>query len=686
MDNKQRAGSEIFVLIVITIAYIGLGVETILLGWEGWMVPLIFIAIIALWCIYIPHKLASEMRMLFFIYAMMASFFHGIHKTSQFDVVVVTAIMLTVMSLLDRIYMLNVILIEFMAIMLNQVWMSNSTEMSNVDIILVSRILLHLGAVICIYLFCRLTVRYRLAQKESHLRDELEANENKEDMEDFLSNISHELRTPVNVVNGMSRLFLKKEESEEVDAIYGAGIRLSEQIESIQDYTEIKRGELILEEEKYMTMSLIHDVVTDYHRSHGRDDLELVVDLDPRVPSMMRGDIKKLHKVFKHLLSNAIKFTRDGGIYIKVNANPREYGANLIIQVTDTGVGMTRKDIALVSRGMYQANKKRNRSTGGIGIGLPIVYGFVHRMNGFVKIESRRGVGTTVKVSIPQTIIDPAPCLRVREDFSGDVMFFTDPGKYRIPVLREFYKTMAVNIATGLGMRLYSASSQEEADRLLRNLNVTHIFMGVEEYEENKAYFEDLCKQGYIVSISAYENFRPDADSRVKVMPKPLYGIPVVRILNNGEVLENEEDTQKQKLSLAGLSALIVDDEPMNLVVASGLFRDYKMYTDTAESGMEALAKYENEEYDVIFMDHMMPEMDGVEAMKRLREMADHMGRSPKIIALTANALSGAREMFMKEGFDGFIAKPIDIGEFERVMKNCFPSTGVSEEGRRDDR
>ncbi len=681
MENKQNIESESFVLTIETISFIGLGIETILLSWEGWMIPVIFIAVVALWIMKFSHRIPeSEMRVIYFLYAMLASFFHGVHAISQFDVVVVTAIMLTVMSLLNRIYMLNVILIEFIAIMVNQVTMNHSNDMSNIDALLISRIVLHTGAVICIYLFCRLGVKNRLAQHELRIKGIQEADATREDMEDFLSNISHELRTPVNVVNGMSRLFLKKEDCDEVDAIYAAGLRLSDQIESIQDYTEIKRDELILEEEKYMTMSLIHDVVANYNQSNERKELELIVDLDPRVPSMMKGDIKKLHKVFKHLLSNAIKFTHSGGIYIKVTSDSRDYGVNLIIEVADTGVGMTRKDIALVSRGMYQANKKRNRSTGGIGIGLPIVYGFVHKMQGFVKIESRRGVGTTVKLSIPQQIIDSAPCLSVREDFSGDIIFFSDPGKYRVPVLREFYKGMAVNLATGLGVRLFSASSQQDAENLLEKRNVSYVFMGQEEYEENTAYFEGLCEKGYTVAVSAFEDFRPAADSRIKVMPKPLYGIPIVQILNKGEV--DEDDKDKKKLSLAGLTALIVDDEPMNLVVASGLLRHYKMYSDTAESGREALVKYEKEEYDVIFMDHMMPEMDGVEAMKRLREMADHLGRSPIIIALTANALSGAREMFMAEGFDGFIAKPIDIAEFERVMKSVLPMTGLAEEGR----
>ena len=122
----------------------------------------------------------------------------------------------------------------------------------------------------------------------------------------------------------------------------------------------------------------------------------------------------------------------------------------------------------------------------------------------------------------------------------------------------------------------------------------------------------------------------------------------------------------------------------MNLVVATGIFKEYGLILDTAESGNEAIQKFSDGDYDIIFMDHMMPEMDGVEAMKKIRRAASETGRDPVILALTANVLSGAREMFMQEGFDGFLAKPIDITEFERVMKSVLPEELIRREGRAD--
>ena len=152
-------------------------------------------------------------------------------------------------------------------------------------------------------------------------------------------------------------------------------------------------------------------------------------------------------------------------------------------------------------------------------------------------------------------------------------------------------------------------------------------------------------------------------------MPKPLYAYPIIKILNKGfEAGNTEDDKLTEKPVFKDVKALIVDDEPMNLVVATSLFRDYEMIIDTADSGRAAVQKFRNNDYDLVFMDHMMPEMDGVEAMKQIRTSASDLHKEVKIIALTANAVSGAREMFIKEGFDGFIAKPINTSDFERVM------------------
>jgi CheY-like chemotaxis protein len=208
--------------------------------------------------------------------------------------------------------------------------------------------------------------------------------------------------------------------------------------------------------------------------------------------------------------------------------------------------------------------------------------------------------------------------------------------------------------------------------------------MGQEEYEDNPAYFDELSKGDVVVAVSAAPGFKPRPGSGVLVMPKPLYAYPVIKVINEGRDAKDLATMNNgEKPNFGGIKALVVDDEPMNLVVATGLLTEYDMIVDTADSGKESILKFRNADYDVVFMDHMMPEMDGVEAMKLIKAAAAEMNKNVIVIALTANAVSGAREMFIAEGFDGFIAKPINIADFERVMLRELTKSGKGKGGQK---
>ena len=197
--------------------------------------------------------------------------------------------------------------------------------------------------------------------------------------------------------------------------------------------------------------------------------------------------------------------------------------------------------------------------------------------------------------------------------------------------------------------------------------------MEYRDYTKDKSYIRNLASGKIVVTVICDNDSQHLRGTDIVCTNKPFHALTIVQILNGN--LDGAQDAFTQgfrKVDLSGVRALVVDDEQMNLVVARGLFGEYDMMVDTAESGKEAIEMYSKGDYDVIFMDHMMPGMDGIEAMKLLRGMADRDNKRLKIIALTANAVSGAKEMFIKEGFDGFIAKPINIGEFERVMNRVM--------------
>ena len=680
MDNIRK---ERLIISICTMAGLSCIIQNYFGGWEFWVPFVVLAGLIGLWIVHITDRLDQDSRILIdFIFAAFLLFYHGIHNTSLFDLSVSVVLFMVTFTIMDKNGFLNAILVEYVLLMIIQfrfLFMDSQTDLNAFDTM---RVIYHICTVLTMYVFSRITVERRNAEKE-RTREWIETvRQNDHDTEDFLSNISHELRTPVNVISGMTTILQKNDDREELVSIQKAGVRLAHQIEDIQDYTEIKRGELHLDEDNYMIISLINDVVTDHKVINGENDLEFIVDLDPRTPTMLRGDIRKIHKIFRHLIENAVKFTKQGGICIRVYPVTRKYGINLILEVQDTGIGMTRADMSHVSKGMYQANKKRDRSTGGIGIGLPIVYGIVHKMGGFVNINSTKGKGTTVRVSIPQQVIDPSFCLGIKGNDSMDVVFYIRPEKYAVPEIRDMYRAMEEHLESGLNIRLYPAQERRDLEKLAAYVEQGYIFTGEEEYKADGDLLDELLNDGYRIVVFTNDGSRSAYKNGVVTISKPIYAFPVVRVINGEYSAAGFDDRGKPVFS--GVRALVVDDEPMNLVVATGLLKDYGMKTDTAESGMEAISKYEDNDYDVIFMDHMMPEMDGVETAKRIKKVADATYRKPLIIALTANALSGAKEMFVREGFDGFIAKPIDIGEFELVMKNALPEEMIQYEGRDD--
>ena len=677
--------SERFMFSIATLAAIACVMNNILKGWEFWMPWVILACTAALWWLHITQKFQRDIRiMLCFAYSAFLVFYHDIHDVDVVEITLSFALFLSTVGLADSLMLLDLALLEYPVIMLFQLFIALKNGNADLSVFSLVRAGFHLLITLIFYFIARMGINYRMNERIGKQKWMEAVNANDRDMEDFLSNISHELRTPINVISGMTSLMQKTGRSQEIASIQEAGVRLAHQIEDIQDYTEIMRGEIVLDEENYMCSSLINDVVTSYNTVYPKSNLEFIVDFDPEIPSILYGDFKKLHKIFRHIIDNSIKFTNEGGVYIKVFTAPKDYGVNLIIEVTDTGIGMSREDMFKVSKGLYQANKKRTRSTGGIGIGLPIVYGIVHKMGGFVMINSDKGRGTKVRVTIPQSVIDPSPCLSISGESKDAYVLYFRLERFKVPEVRDFLRSMAVNLATGLKRKLYNASDKNELEQVLDDDHITYIFTAEAEYEADKDALDALAANGYKVVVAASEGFKASPGSKVIPVPRPLYALPVAKVIN-GTGEDDGTGDDGRKVHFAGLRVLVVDDEPMNIMVADGIFRNYGMLVDSAESGKESIDKFEKYDYDVIFMDHMMPEMDGVDAMKIIRRIAARTHRTPVMIALTANALSGSKEMFIREGFDGFIAKPIDLVDFEHVMKRLLPKGMISYEGRSEE-
>lgn len=681
-DNNRLMNLHLVMILVGSLGAAALIIEGILLKWEFWMLPIIALGIVLMWVFYVLQLYTPDIRESFYVvFILLIAFFHGVHYSSFFDIALMSVLMMITLSGADKKRYQDYAMMEYITVLCAQFYLAHKNGGIPSDTLSVSRILLHIATVIIVYNICKNIVAQRRRTHEGislYIDEALKANES---MEDFLANISHEFRTPINVVTGMSALMMNEGNDDRITAINEAGQRLADQVGDILDYNEILGGRLIIARDKYMITSLVNDVIQSVRPFMYQKGLEFIVDLDPNVPSYLIGDPTRIRKMIRHLLSNAVKFTDRGCIYMKISAVARDYGINLDIEVADTGKGMTREDKYLLSSNLYQADKGRDRSTGGIGLGLTIVYGFAHAMDGFVRIESTPRRGTLIRVSIPQEVSAHEPCLAVNSDAGRCVVVYIHTEKYKTPEIRDYYHRMIENLSRGLRVPVHTVTNLKGLKSVCGRMNVTNLFMGQEEYDEDRDYFDRLSRN-FCIAVNTDEDFRPNEGSSVLYMPKPLYALPLINIINAGGEYENVRvDEAEEKPVFTGVRALIVDDEVMNLVVASGLFKDYGMITDVAGSGREALERYREKDYDIIFMDHMMPEMDGVEAMKRLRAMGRESGKECAIVALTANAVSGAREMFISEGFDGFIAKPIEITEYERVMKRVLPPSLVKFRG-----
>ena len=197
-----------------------------------------------------------------------------------------------------------------------------------------------------------------------------------------------------------------------------------------------------------MISSVLHDLVTQM-RPYKRDDIELIIDVAPSVPAMMNTDVGKLKKILWHLIMNGIKYTKEGGVYVRIDSVEKEYGINLSIEVRDTGIGMSPEEAERVTEGFYQANSGRDRSSSGLGLGMSIVKGFVASLGGFMMVESELGKGTCVRVSVPQKVVDPSGCMTLANKERLCIGAFLQFEKYASPEVREYYNRMVRDIVVG---------------------------------------------------------------------------------------------------------------------------------------------------------------------------------------------------------------------------------------------
>lgn len=679
MRTKGQTSIHLLLASIVTIFGVMLILITIAMSWELWMVPIFVIGNSLVWVLHIG-RIGSEAfyENLCAVLLMVGFFFFGVHNIILYDIPAVACMLLLVFSMFDKKRLLYMTVGLYILELLYQFFIlhtiTRQISPQNLARLGFGSTVVAGATAIAIY---RINKRRDDQKKQAEILTDLETagQQNAE----FLSNVSHELRTPINMVLGISEVILEKDISQEVredmHSIQLAGKRLSNQINNMLDYTEIVEGTLTPSKEAYMITSVLNDIITMIAMQSSRHQLEIVFDIDPKIPAVLIGDAEKITHVLKILMENSIKFTKEGGINICVGFRREEYGINLIIDMYDTGIGMTGSQLVRICDDFYQADSGSSRFAGGLGLGLPIARGLLHAMGGFIHFDSNGQDGLQVHIVIPQGVEEDTPSMVVSHAEKLCAACYFRPEKYGNDEVRRYYDNMLLHMMEGLGIEGYQTHNFEGLQKLLRTYALTHIFIAQSEYEENRSYYEELTGSLRIVVI-AERNFVPDRESKVLLIHKPFFTLSVVNLLN-GEATKNDfEDAQasgRKPFSCRGVRVLVVDDEEMNLVVAKGVLGSYGIQVDTCLSGREAVERCADISYDIIFLDHMMPGFDGVETLKKIREIGNGIYQDLPIIALTANTVSGAREMFRSEGFTEFIPKPIERSVLERVLRKVLP-------------
>lgn len=668
---------------IVSIFSVMLALITLVMLWELWMVPIIVFGMFGVWCLHIGRLGSEELyENLCAGVIMIDFFFFGVHAGSLYDVPAIVCIMILVFSMLDRKSLVYITAFLYVLEILYHFFVLH-TITYDIGIWGLIRLVIGCAVTAGATAIARYRINRRLEARQRYENVAAQLATVSRQNADFLSNVSHEFRTPINMVIGISEVMFEKDLSPEIrsdiQSIQLAGKRLSNQINNILDYTEIVEGTLVPSKEEYMITSVLNDVITMAAMQGSRQKLEMVFDINLKLPAVLIGDAEKISHVLKILLENSLKYTEEGGINVCLEFREESYGVNLIIDIYDTGVGMSDSQLTQIYDEFYQGDTGSSRVSTGLGLGIPIARGLLHAMGGFVHFDSKGTSGLHAHIIIPQGVADETPCMSISNAKELCIACYFRPEKYSCDAVRGYYDRLIYHLMEGLGVEGYQAHNFEGLLKLQRTHDLTHVFIAQAEYEENRTYYEELAESLRVVVIAESE-YALSRNSKLLMIRKPFFALSVVNLLN-GEVKENgfeeAQNAGRRPFSCVGVHALAVDDEAMNLVVAKGVLGSYGIQVDTCLSGREAVERCKNNSYDIIFLDHMMPGFDGVETLRRIREINDGMYQELPVIALTANTISGAREMFRNEGFTEFIPKPIERAVLERVLRRVLSKQNI---------
>ncbi|MBC5648056.1 ATP-binding protein [Christensenella tenuis] len=487
----------------------------------------------------------------------------------------------------------------------------------------------------------------------------------------FLANMSHEIRTPMNAIISIGHILKSSEKDnarkEHINNLLMASETLMNIINDILDFSKIDVNKLEIVSQPYSMIEMLDEVINLIALKATEKDLEFIVQIDPQLPRKLIGNDLRIKQVLINLLSNAIKYTRKGRIFLWVGQYKDKQGIKLAFTIQDTGIGIKKEEMPYLFDAFTQLDVVKNKGIQGTGLGLAISKGIAQKMNGNISVASTYHKGSTFEFTLPQNVDDETPIALVKEPQKKCVLVFGD----------NISAELLTNTLNQINVQCDRVKTVNELQRQIEEKTYTHMFFWEREYKCHKNKIPDV-KAKQVIVRKLFDAPVSEADQS-NTIQEPLLISEVVQILNKGKIWKEStrwEDNIFNKIKVQDVSALVVDDIEINCLVTQEILKQYGMCVDTAQSGMEALDLVGNNRYDIIFMDHMMPDMDGIETTIQIRNLGGWNAEVP-IIALTANTAEDIKKQFNQEGMNGYMSKPLELKELNNVLHTFLPNNKI---------